>query len=513
MENSSLNTEFYNVTLFISGFCSVTGTIKLKKFLVTMALHLKENQTEQSDPFSDDFFALSPLTAPYLSKNGHHVFDLAYFSEITIIESPPRICFHDPSQEPGISLNFATKDDFKSFFMHLRLNLTVGSPGLPGFFQISRFHPPISLATDFEKTKRAAKEKLYVESSDSVSLLEAQNDIIPKITPLSKRTPAKKSELMNIVSNRQDLQKYISTHTVSEDLQIIAWSLLIGLYPYEKIETNVLQAYNKVKSQWNSLTESQMKRSSKFQDNIHYVTSAVQSNMKQMLSIIPDESIATISFNVLMSVGSVYSFIFNQITSIIPLLNVLLKLYVSSISHGKDSNITIHMKDGTSLNSELVEAALFWSFVYIFEVFETRNFLHDSSKCSISATQPLSDLLLLIHPHFYRYLTYKGISNIDSIDSIFAFQFSSYLPINCCIDMWISALASCDPALYFRCVVISGIFFYFPDIPTMPISKEQSLMPIIKHSFDALGYPYLQHAAYALIGKIREIIKLNYPTI
>jgi hypothetical protein len=55
----------------------------------------------------------------------------------TVIEEPVRLCFHDSTQELGISLNFATQAEVTELFEDLCHEMTIVSPGF--FFQIRAF--------------------------------------------------------------------------------------------------------------------------------------------------------------------------------------------------------------------------------------------------------------------------------------------------------------------------------------------------------------------------------------
>jgi hypothetical protein len=47
-----------------------------------------------------------------LDQFGNRIFSLAFCTDLTVIESPIRLCFHDATQKFGISLNFVNKAEF-----------------------------------------------------------------------------------------------------------------------------------------------------------------------------------------------------------------------------------------------------------------------------------------------------------------------------------------------------------------------------------------------------------------
>jgi hypothetical protein len=96
---------FPNVQIYIFGVF-ICDTVSLRRSQFCAFIYFRNETATGPYPFSDPF-TLSPLSILYLESSGHRIFSLMFDAEITVIEEPIRICFHDPTQELVISLSFA----------------------------------------------------------------------------------------------------------------------------------------------------------------------------------------------------------------------------------------------------------------------------------------------------------------------------------------------------------------------------------------------------------------------
>jgi hypothetical protein len=95
-----------NVVIYTDGRMSRPGTLTLHEIALTDVVCLTTVDAVGRCPLELSGFALNPLTDPYVDESGHVIFDLTY------MDKPPRICFHDPAQELGISINFSDQESF-----------------------------------------------------------------------------------------------------------------------------------------------------------------------------------------------------------------------------------------------------------------------------------------------------------------------------------------------------------------------------------------------------------------
>ena len=510
----SLGKKFPNVQFFMGGYLNTLGTVEFFESNFTLALYFVENDEKGENPFLNDKFVLTPLTNPMKSIGKHHIFDLNYYAEITIIESPARLCFHDPSQEPGISLNFRTKEEFYELFNYLSSKISITTPGLPGFFQITRLHPQLSLnMAEFNKQVNSLKETYINDKTDESNLLlEAQNEILPKIAPQGKTKECSKEAIDKALGseNIQDLKNLILEFSIPNDKKADAWCRLCDIGDISNPDKVVLDAYKRVKEQYMSLTESQYRRSMKKRTEISNLSRVIDENIQKLFTVVADESVAQIAFNVLMAIDQTYDFMFQHTEELISILRVLLWLFVRSV---KGSEL-YEVREGVEYDQSTLESVLYWSMLFLIEKFEIKiSMLEKESMKKKKKSDVLGDLCFLLHPRIYQLLYSKGVRTFSKLTPLFTLQFSTLLTLCDCVDIWLFGVSTTDPILFMQCMVLSGIFFFFPSISEMPRSQEPNLTSTVEQIFKTLGHTYLQNSGAILMGKMKEIILENFPQL
>jgi hypothetical protein len=121
-----------------------------------------------------------------VEQSGHRAFSLAFYSDMTVIEQPVRLCFHDATQELGISLNFVSQGEFDDLFDYFKSEMTIVSPGLPGFFQIRRFRRSLPLSEADNQRRKELKDSFLNDATNQRDdlLLEGPSELIRRLTDM-----------------------------------------------------------------------------------------------------------------------------------------------------------------------------------------------------------------------------------------------------------------------------------------------------------------------------------------
>jgi hypothetical protein len=219
-----------SVVIYTDGRMSRPGSVSLYEIALTDVICLTTADAVGRCPLDLSGFALNPLTNPYVDDNGYVMFDLAYYAELTYMDKPPRVCFHDPAQELGVSLNFPDQQSFDAFVETMRRNLTVGQPGLPGFYKIYRFTPPFPGSYEFE-VKTAKLKDAFLSSPSVADGSPAIERLLPFVQPpdAAVMRPPDSAALDAALQTKDALAAHLRTHLVDPSRTAQVWSALIGI--------------------------------------------------------------------------------------------------------------------------------------------------------------------------------------------------------------------------------------------------------------------------------------------
>lgn len=496
--------EFPDIQGYMPEKFSEDGTVKLLRYDLSVGLYFKSKKATTPNPFLGDNNLLHPCRSPFLENNGHYLFDLNYYSEVTLVDNPPRVCFHDPSQNPGLSLNFTDTDKYKEFFTYISSAITITSPGLPGFYSVIRFVPPLSSNPKFF-TQMASMKKRFLQEEDILDICGIQNVIIPMITQFQKPTILKKEEFDECMKSRDLLVETLQHRLLPMEFKADAWCLLSGMGPIESPIPLVLESYRTCRNIWQTMTESQLRRSSKRQNDIAKITNIVHVNRKNLLTVVADESILTITFNTLMSLLILYDFLGNHIEQVITLVRIVYYIFIKSVKDGK----LYEVKENVEYDSETMEAVTFWSLIYLLEKCDIKNVLLDSDNKKTRDLDYIGDLCFLIHPHLFKMLQSKGISSFASVKLIAGQLYSSFLPLNSLTDLIFHAIVSGNVYIYSQTLLLAGVFFNFPNIDQENLSMSQLLDQIFK----VLNPSFLMNSGYLLMQNVANLIVKYFPQL
>lgn len=132
------------------------------------------------------------------------------------MDNPPRICFHDSTQELVLVLNFGDVESRTGFAATLQEWLTVTHPGVPGFFKLFRFTPIMSGSEVYEDTKKKSKEAFLKDPPPVGDFLSTINRLIAFIAPNDSQglEPPNAEALVLAFTSREALTQYLRINLV-----------------------------------------------------------------------------------------------------------------------------------------------------------------------------------------------------------------------------------------------------------------------------------------------------------
>ena len=498
---------FDRISLYLTGYSTRDGSVTFGRMIFCTFMYFKEAGCLSEFPFSDPF-ALNPLSQPYLEKDGHHIIDLSFYSEITIIEEPPRLCLHDITQELGVSLNFESKDAFQDMFEYLKKIMTIVSPGLPGFFEIERFRPCEAYHEGLDEKMKAwvnapSKGEDVLEAH-SVKINEMMTTIVSWLgSPSEGEAPTATIEQVDAaLTSVVEMKKLVKRFSVPVERKADVWAFLVGLYsPDLELKPSLREQFLTIKKQWKTVTQSQYSRGEVLRKRFAECTDFVTKNKQTLFTVVVvDPFILTLAFDVLMSVTQVYMFMENHLGSLKDLFRVFLWMFVKNLEKRNDQPVFIG-HNNKEMDVDTLEALIFWSILFMMEMGEIRRMLKSPDSTSNELMKQISDVIFLLHPLMYRHLHSRGLTNFKDLAPMITTHLST-LPLCDCADIWISALASDNFADLTHFMVIACLFFSLPET----ISREQPLTTIVEQTFQCLGHRYLITAAFVINERFREIV-------
>jgi hypothetical protein len=495
---------FDGVNVYVTGRPQVKGSVGFLRFIYATVIYFREESATRPNPFMD-LLAITPLSEPYRLCDGHHIFSLAFYSELTIIDGPPRLCFHDPTQELSLSLNFVSKAAFQSLFDFLRCELSIVVPERPGIFAIRRLHPQLCREESFRKEKQRRRSSFSSEPvvSDSPDSLAAHEQMLTALTRAIdiKRDrvmqDATRDDVMAALSSRAQTRNLLAHASVPDRLKWRAWLMMIGLYPVESISDELRRQYQSVKLQWKRITTSQFARGQLFRTTLNGALEFIRTNRQAILGIVNDESVMEIAHSVLLSIIHLFQSVAKHLEILLNVFRVLLWILVKTVRHGSEP--VFANGEGVEYNSETLEVLLFWSFLFILEVGETRLNLLEGKY---DPTEEMSDFITLVHePLAQKIFSMGGYSRLRPV---MASHFSTALPVDKCADVWLAASAAKSFKDFTQFTLVACLLFNFP-----MMSPEADLQTAITATLQLLSHRYLEAAAFVLCEEAQQMVRAH----
>ena len=504
---------FNNVHLFITNKAPINGIFTFKNMQFAVCLYFSSDDANQNDyPFNDPLSML-PFSKPFLSENGHCLVDLSFYTDLTILNDPPRFCLHDSTQDYPISLKFESVATLQDFFEYLNQILTLENSVLQGFYHIYRFEPKICQCEykDLQKIKNVQKEK-YVrdEANDFDDMPSSHSKIISLITPSTKDVIGTSDNSNLNFNSKEELCEYLKHNAIKEEMKSTIWAKLIGIYPLTNINPKIRDSYFNIKKQWSLITISQVKRSSIYQDIFCSFTRYIELNTKSLFEIVNDPCVKQLVFNVLMSLCQFYFHFHKYHNELISMIKVLLWIFIKDVRNENDCIRYVIKTPGSELllSSDDMEIILFWSMVCISEQGELRRLLNDKNKCN---TNDLDDLFYLIHPNMYQIIHQrtKDKNCFRPLTELFKTMLSSILTFSKCSDIWIAAMSTTSFFDYIKYIISASVFYNFPTFVAKPKISGEIILQLSKQIISYLDHRFIEATAFLLFNKVKEIIQNN----
>lgn len=518
--NDSINQfspSFENISMFRPCSSSVIGRVSLVKFAITYALYFVENEVSTPNPFTDPYI-LTPFSEPYINVNGHHLLDLKYYSEITIIEEYPRVCFHDATNEPGIVFNFRTKDEYRVFLNFLKSNFIMNSSIMQGFYMIKYFQPPIFDTNFVQERIQQVNSNKDIDAENKQIVFNAHSKIIKEIAPSTINTQAPESELNQAFESKSKMIDFLQKYSVPDDRKADVWLFLTNLGPLEKLNEQRLNDYLRLREQWTTITKSQWDRSNRLRNEIEQLSRAINQNKNKLL-MIGGSSIIKVVFNITMSICHLFNALHSKHSELLQLVQVFLSIFISNEddtnNNSKNSSTenfryNSHRK-GVVFTADELEGFVFWSLLYLLERCEIRNLLSVPDKEKKSITQPVSDIINIIHPCLFKLMQIRGADNFEQLTPLLTMCFSTLLTSCNCVDIWLAAISTENPLNFIQSMIVSCLLFNFPNI-WQKGSAKVDLSKLVDQVFLTLDHYYLEGAAFLILKEAKSLAQnsLNF---
>lgn len=504
---------FDGVSLFILGKTVAHGSVHLRKLALTSGCVFLDENCDTPDPFTHPY-TLSPISEPYIAEKGHHIFDLSYFCELTLIDSPPRLCFHDPAQEAGITLNFDSKMQFDSFFSCLKKSYYITAPSLPGFFQIARLYPSLSPSQHFDLYKKDMKSKILQSAPDDQSILELDerhNQILSQV--LRNETPKTliEDDVRKEMDSNENISSYLKQYKVSPNFRSEMWIKLNHLGDDNSIYPFFAEKYLLIKKQWDHIYASQFHRASSMNNMLESIYKKIIAFKQKILSVIPNLSMIKVTFNVIVTIVHLYQFLSNNINDVLYMIRVFYRMLILKVEKS-NGVISFTITDKIKLGQTDFEALIFWSLIVLLEKGEIVKQFEKTKLNLCYGIELMSDLIFAIHPKLYQVIYSNNPNALEYFLPFLTAYLSNVLPVCDCCDLWLASLAAPNMLEFIENILITILLTKFRSA-----YQEHHLQLEMKHLIDEhillLDIANIQFSSFVLTEKSRELMRENEPQL
>lgn len=496
-----------NVVLFFDGHNTPPGAFTIIESGLGAVACLKTTEATGENPCIADPFLMNPLSSPFVERDGWILFSLNYYTDLTVIDDPPRICFHDATQEMGISLNPASAEEFRDLFDNLRKHLDVTPTGLPGFFRINRSASLISGSYEFESNKRSIKQRIENGPADADPELAGKhsvlfNTISPRDTPMVLDP---NEEQLNLAFESIDrMREYIRCNKVPKSRAAEVWCMLVGLGNIETVPESFLTMYRTVRSQWQSRKYSQLKRCAHVVDSMKQLNGVINNFKQKLVTVVNDVSILQVTFDLVMSISQLYTFCEHNYVMLIYILRVFYAMFVQKLEKSGDGSLSFVVNETITLDRDHFDTILFWSVIYIMEKGEIRNVLTGESNAHLTQ---ITDFLTAVDP-FVLHRLYQSSRSHDPFDEMqlpVTTYLSSILPLCDCVNLWLVAFSTRYPFEFLNCCIITCFMFSF--VAREDREDLRSFVQIVTRTLQDLDIRHVMYITFNIYSKYRDLFK------
>lgn len=483
------STAFQGVSLYIHGSLVTTGTLSIIETIFSIVVVLKEEDSSFENPLIKDKYLINPLTDPYIIKDQHHLIDTTFYSDLTIIDQPQRICFLDSTQELGITVHFPNKEVFDAFYNEFCKHVTILSQNTKGIFKITAQYPSFYPDSDYVKQRKNRKRDFLkapsLPNENIDSYLQKHANLLELISAFKSEDDKKGCNPESEISYNSidDLKKYIRSHHIDANQKAKVWFYLIEI-DINNIDKKLIERYQCIKNQWEKIRYSQFKRTDLFKEHIDKLKNEIYKFKQKLLTVVYDFSILKITFNIIMSITQIYYDFHSHYHEILYLIRVFYSIFVKDVVYDKENlendEPFFVINDETTVNSETFESLVFWSMLVLIEKGRIKQVLASiDSNDFENITITISDFLYVVDPIlFYSYLYQNNNKILEFIPEI-TMAMSGTLALCDCSDLWIAALSADNISQFLNFYLLSVLLMTFPP-EVFTNSSKQNIQPIQK---------------------------------
>ena len=453
MDIKYLSKSYPNTTFFMLGSNKATGELRIVQTGFTVCIYLKEDSTKSESPHLNNPFFMTPLTDPYMLIDGHHYFDLSFYSNFTVMLEPPRFCFHDITGDPGISLNFPDKESYQDFYDDMASNLLIAELDLPGYYRVMRKMPPPEKGVYTKKDPN--KYPPEYNEFDQNLIAEENKGLIQKFRKQIQDEKEKIKETSDNIhfnealKNDDLLREYALRHKIPQTYKAIVWSRIAKIGDLPDINPYVFESFKRIKLQWQSVYKSQELRCGDFVKHRNSIWEHIMEEKQKFFVVIPNKQILNLSFNILMTICQMFHELENKHKDLMSVLRVFIALYTRKLFVNNNGEYVYYVNENVSLEQEKLEAAVFWSILIVLTQGEAKLFMTGTDKELLPNVSTVFDQIIKkFSTNILLQAKSNGLPKFNNLITCFSTCFSNILPFCDCHDLWIVGLASGNLILF-----------------------------------------------------------------
>ncbi|OHT01849.1 TBC domain containing protein [Tritrichomonas foetus] len=269
-----------------------------------------------------------------------------------------------------------------------------------------------------------------------------------------------------ICSDFSEIKRLIFLKGIAPESRPLIWPILFGVLPYSadasligKHLKKITNEYLNIQTQYQQLTDDQIRNSSLIQDIQRVINNDVQRNDRQDESFKGDNNP---NLSLLHNVLIAYS-IFNRDTSYVQGMNDLVSpLIVIFIKEWKDGNAFFY--DGTIKTKEEAEAFIFWSFVGMMELTQHERLFTDLAHHQAFILERVAAIATAFHHPLKKLLESAELNNLSFLFKPMVLIFKRAFKTSELWRLWDSIFTAESPPCFSRFVGAAILILLFPKL-------------------------------------------------
>lgn len=498
MDIKNLSDAYDNCSFFMCGINKTSGKVQIIQTGFAQCVYFREDTATTDPPHLNNKFFMSVLTQPYISTNGHIYFDLSFYNTFTIITGNDQLkfSFHDVTQDPGISIIFQSKDQFSHFYDSFIMNFSISEQELPGSFKIMRKMKPI--IKQIEKYKPDMSMRTSQAGYAEFQLIENHNKTVLENLKEKAEVDNENIKYNEAYQDIEKLSKFVLQNGIPSSQRAVIWCKLACIGDLPEINPVIREYYQRIKTQWTSLKQSQLSRCKLFVSNKNAVEKDIKLKQQLFFTIIPDRQILKLAFNVLMTICQTFNELNEYRFEIIYIIRVFVAMFTRQMIKGENDKCLYVINDKITMDQESLEAAIYWSVILILEKGDVRNCLTGQEYFQ-NTSMVFNQIINKFSPLTLDLIRSKGQPRFDQLHAINCTAFSRFLPLCDCAEVWVYALASGNMSSFFVYLSAIAFLYYVPLIIHVPKPVDTGEIAIQAFQLENIDYKVMSKVALQAI--------------